>query len=146
MRSVWLRHNFANFQNPLKALEAKVGNEDLILTKAQVQALKKKALDDEAYGEIETAQPGCLGSQDAFYVGTLKGVGRVYQQTYVDTYSNYAHAKLYTNKTPITVADLLNDRVLSFMETHELNFAAKQKVMIISCSLLSMILITLKPR
>ena len=71
-------------------------------------------LDDEACGEIETAHPGCLGSQDTFYVGTLKGVGRVYQQTYIDTYSKVAQAKLCTAKTPITAADLLNDRVLPF--------------------------------
>ena len=64
--------------------------------------------------------PGYLGSQDTFYVGTLKGVGRVYQQTYVDTYCKVAHAKLYTTKTPITAADLLNDRVLPFHEEHDL--------------------------
>ena len=52
-----------------------------ILTEAQVQALKKKKLEDEACGEIETGHLGYLGSQDTFYVGTLKGVGRVYQQT-----------------------------------------------------------------
>lgn len=120
VRSVWLRHNLANFKNRLKALEAKVANDGLILTEAQVQALEKKAMDDEACGEIETAHPGYLGSQDTFYVGTLKGVGRVYQQTYVDTYSKHAHAKLYTTKTPITAADLLNDRVLPFMEEHDL--------------------------
>mgnify|MGYP002332976959 CR=1 FL=1 len=73
-----------------------------------------------ACGEIETAHPGYLGSQDTFYVGTLKGVGRVYQQTYVDTYCKVAHAKLYTTKTPITAADLLNDRVLPFHDEHEL--------------------------
>ena len=71
-----------------------------------------------ASGEIETAHPGYLGSQDTFYVGTIKGVGRVYQQTFVDTYSKIAHAKLYTTKTPITAADLLNDRVLPFFEEH----------------------------
>jgi hypothetical protein len=49
-------------------------------------------------------------------VGTLKGVGRIYQQTFVDTYSKWAAAKLYTTKTPITSADLLNDRVLPFFE------------------------------
>lgn len=48
-------------------------------------------------------------------VGTIKGVGRIYQQTYVDTYSKWAAAKLYTTKTPITSADLLNDKVLPFM-------------------------------
>jgi transposase InsO family protein len=66
------------------------------------------------YGEIETAHPGYLGSQDTFYVGPLKGVGRIYQQTFVDTYSKVAFTKLYTTKTPITAADLLNDKVLPY--------------------------------
>ncbi len=91
VRSIWLRHDLANFKTRLKALEAKVAEESTILTEAQVQALEKKKLDDEACGEIETAHPGNLGSQDTFYVGTLKGVGRVYQQTYVDTYCKAAH-------------------------------------------------------
>ena len=120
VRSIWLRHDLANFKNRLKALEAKVAEEGVLLTEAQVQALEKKKLDDEACGEIETSHPGYLGSQDTFYVGTLKGVGRVYQQTYVDTYCKVAHAKLYTTKTPITAADLLNDRVLPFNEEHDL--------------------------
>jgi transposase InsO family protein len=120
VRSIWLRHDLANFKKRLKALEAKVAADGVILTEAQVQALEKKKLDDEACGEIDTAHPGYLGSQDTFYVGTLKGVGRIYQQTYVDTYSKIAHAKLYTTKTPITAADMLNDKVLPFHEEHEL--------------------------
>ena len=91
-----------------------------VLTEAQVTALERKREDDVASGEIETAHPGYLGSQDTFYVGTLKGVGRVYQQTFVDTYSKVACAKLYTTKTPITAADLLNDKVLSLFEEHGL--------------------------
>ena len=101
-------------------METKVAKKGGILTEAQVQVLEKKKLDDEACGEIETAHPGYLGSKDTFYVGTLKGVGRVYQQTYIDTYCKVAHAKLYTAKTPITAADLLNDRVLPFHEEHDL--------------------------
>ncbi len=85
VRSIWLRHDLANFKKRLKALEAKVAEDGIILTEAQVQALEKKKHDDEACGEIETAHPGYLGSQDTFYVGTIKGVGRVYQQTYIDT-------------------------------------------------------------
>ena len=85
-----------------------------------MQALEKKKQDDEVAGEIETAHPGYLGSQDTFYVGTLKGVGRIYQQTYIDTYAKVGFAKLYTTKTPITAADLLNDRVLAFYEEHKL--------------------------
>ena len=91
---------------------------NIILTESQVQALERKKLDDEACGEIDTAHPGYLGSQDTFYVGTLKGVGRVYQQTFVDTYSKVAFAKLYTMKTPITAADTLNDKVLPFFQYH----------------------------
>jgi len=120
VRSIWLRHNLANFKARLKALEAKVAEDGVVLTEAQVAALEKKKHDDEACGEIETAHPGYLGSQDTFYVGTLKGVGRVYQQTYVDTYAKVAQAKLYTTKTPITAADMLNDKVLPFYEEHEL--------------------------
>lgn len=120
VRSVWLRYHLANFKDRLKALEEKVASEGIILTESQVAALEKKKFDDEACGEIETAHPGYLGSQDTFYVGTLKGVGRIYQQTFVDTYSKVAFAKLYTTKTPITSADILNDKVLPFFELHQL--------------------------
>ena len=120
VRSIWMRHDLANFKQRLKALEVKVANDGIVLTEAQVQALEKKKLDDAAWGEIETAHPGYLGSQDTFYVGTLKGVGRVYQQTYVDTYAKVAQAKLYTTKTPITAADMLNDKVLPFYEENDL--------------------------
>ena len=102
VRSIWLRHDLENFKKRLKALDAKVAMEGIILTDAQIAALEKKKKDDEASGEIETAHPGYLGSQDTFYVGNLKGVGRIYQQTFVDTYSKVAFAKLYTTKTPIT--------------------------------------------
>lgn len=56
----------------LAALEKKSAEDGLVLTEAQVQALEKKKLDDEASGEIETAHPGYPGSQDTFYVGTIK--------------------------------------------------------------------------
>ena len=114
VRSVWLRHNLESFKKRLYALERYVAETGNVLTEAQVQALERKQDDDVAHGEIETAHPGYLGSQDTFYVGTIKGVGRIYQQTFVDTYSKWAAAKLYTTKTPITAADLLNDRVLPF--------------------------------
>lgn len=116
VRGIWLRHNLASFKQRLIALEKKSAEENFILTESQLVALEKKKDDDITCGEIETAHPGYLGSQDTFYVGTLKGVGRVYQQTFVDTYSKVAQCKLYTTKTPITAADLLNDRVLPFFE------------------------------
>ncbi|MCL4136343.1 UNVERIFIED_CONTAM: hypothetical protein GTU68_056808 [Idotea baltica] len=120
VRSIWLRHDLANFKQRLNALEAHVAETGAVLTESQVQALERKQEEKEAHGEIETEHPGYLGSQDTFYVGTLKDVGRVYQRTYVDTYCKVAHAKLYTSKTPITTADLLNEKVLPYYEEHEL--------------------------
>ena len=120
VRSIWLRHNLESFKKRLSYLEKRVAEHGAVLTEAQVVALEKKKQDDMACGEIETPHPGYLGSQDTFYVGTLKGVGRIYQQTFVDTYSKVAMAKLYTMKTPITAADLLNDRVLPFFEEHSM--------------------------
>jgi hypothetical protein len=88
----WLHYNLENFKKRLKALEEKEAHDGIILTDAQVAALEKKKYDDEACGEIETTHPGYFGSQDTFYVGNLKGVGRIYQQTFADTYSKVAFA------------------------------------------------------
>jgi transposase InsO family protein len=119
IRSIWLR-NLENFKKRLKALEDKESQDGIELNDAQIAALEKKKYNDEACGEIETFHPGYLGSQDTFYVGNLKGVGRIYQQTFMDTYRKIAFCKLYTTKTPITAADLLNDKVLPFFEQNEL--------------------------
>lgn len=119
VRSVWLRHNLQTFRLRLAALEKKAAAEGLLLTETQIAALERKREEQQESGEIETAHPGYLGSQDTFYVGNMKGVGRIYQQTFVDTYAKVAFAKLYTTKTPIAAADLLNDRVLPFYQEHE---------------------------
>jgi len=118
VRSIWLRHSLQSRKLRLKRLEAKVAEDGLILTEAQIAALERQKSTDEAHGQIETEHPGYLGSQDTYYVGTIKGIGRIYQQTFVDTYSKVAACKLYTTKTPITAADLLNDRVLPMLESY----------------------------
>ncbi len=114
VRQVWLRHDMETFKKRLKALEARVAQEGIILTEAQVAALEKGRQDKEAHGEIESHHPGYLGSQDTYYVGNIKGVGRIYQQTFIDTYAKVGFAKLYDRKNALTAADLLNDRVLPF--------------------------------
>jgi transposase InsO family protein len=118
VRTIWLRHDLQTFQQRLKALSARVAQDGLILTEDQVRALEKAKQEKEAHGEIETEHPGYLGSQDTYYVGNLKGVGRIYQQTFIDTYSKLAFVKLYDRKHAITAADMLNDRVLPFFEEH----------------------------
>jgi len=116
VRSVWLRHDLETFKKRLKALEAKVAQDGIVLTEDQLAALERAKQEKEAHGQIETEHPGYLGSQDTFYVGTIKGVGRIYQQTFVDTYSRVAFAKLYDRKNALVAADMLNDRVVPFFE------------------------------
>lgn len=116
VRSIWQRHGLETMKKRLKALEAKAAAENLILTEAQLVALEKAKQEQEAHGEIDTAHPGYLGAQDTFYVGTLKGVGRIYQQTFIDTYTKVAFVKLYDRKNALVAADLLNDRVLPWFE------------------------------
>jgi len=120
VRSIWLRHDLNNLKKRLKALEAKIAQDGIVLTESQLHALEKQKSAKESHGEIDTAHPAYLGSQDTYYVGTIKGVGRIYQQTFVDTYSRVADAKLYTEKTAITAADMLNDRVIPFYDEHHI--------------------------
>jgi transposase InsO family protein len=120
VRTVWQRNDMENMKKRLRLLEAKMAQEGVVLTEAQVAALEQHRLEKEAHGEFESEHPGYCGAQDTFYVGTLKGVGRIYQQTFVDTYSKVAFAKLYQDKTPVTAADLLNDRVVPFFDEHDI--------------------------
>ena len=116
VRSIWLRNDLNNLKKRLTALEAKMAQDGILLTEAQLSALENKKSMQEAHGEIETVHPGYLGCQDTYYVGNFKGIGKVYGQTYIDSYTRVAEAKLYTEKTAITSADILNDRVLPWYE------------------------------
>ncbi len=120
VRSVWQRHDLETFWKRLKALEAKIAQEGIVLTESQQQAVEKAKEEKEAVGEIETGHPGYLIAQDSFYVGNMKGVGRIYQQTVIDTYSKVAFAKLYDRKNALIAADMLNDRVIPIFDVNEI--------------------------
>jgi len=118
VRSIWLRNDLNNLKKRLVALETKMAQDGMILTEAQLRVLEKRKSEKEAVGEIETEHPGYLGSQDMYYVGNFKGIGKVFTQTFIDTYCRVADVKLYTDKTAITSADMLNDRVLPWYAGH----------------------------
>ena len=121
VRSIWLRHGLETFKKRLHALEKQLAeNQSMILTESQLKALEKAKEQREVEGQIETEHPGYLGSQDTYYVGTIKGIGRIYQQTFIDTYTRVAVVKLYDRKNALTAADLLNDRVIPFFEENDI--------------------------
>jgi len=120
VRSIWMRHDLQTFKLRLKALEAKSAQEGIVLTEAQLIALEKAKEEKKAHGEIETYHPGYLGAQDTYYVGNIKGVGHIYQQTFIDTYSKVAFTKLYDRKNALVAADMLNDQVVPFFEQHDI--------------------------
>ena len=116
VRSIWLRHDLNNLKKRLAVLEAKMAQDGLVLTERQLQALEKQQATKQAYGELDTAHPGYLGCQDTYYVGNFKGIGKVYGQVFIDSYSRVADTKLYQEKTALTSADLLNDRILPWYQ------------------------------
>lgn len=119
VRSIWIRNNLETFQKRLKALEKKAAEQNILFTEDQLKALERASEEKEAHGEIDTQHPGYLIAQDTYYVGTIKGVGRIYQQTVIDTYTKVAFAKLYDRKNALVAADILNDKVIPWFEEQD---------------------------
>ncbi|NBX04381.1 MAG: IS481 family transposase [Alphaproteobacteria bacterium] len=119
IRAVWLRAGIQTMDLRLKRLEKSAAETGAVLTESQVQALEEAKNEKEAHGEIETHCPGFLLGQDTYFVGNIKGVGNIYQQTAIDTFSNVGFAKVYTEKTALVAADMLNDRVLPFFDEYQ---------------------------
>jgi transposase InsO family protein len=88
---------------------------DMVLSEQQLKDLEKlnPCLKER---HVESPRPGYLLCQDTFYMGCLKGLGRLYIQTAVDTYCSLAFAKVYTAKDALAAADLLHDRVIPFYQ------------------------------
>lgn len=116
VRSIWLRYDLHTKGQRLKRLEKWAAENSNILTESQVKALESAKERDEAIGEVESPHPAFLAAQDTYYVGTIKGIGRIYQQTGIDTHCNLGFAKVYTERTALTAADFLNDKVLPFFD------------------------------
>jgi len=73
--------------------------------------LREVAKRKESY--IKAYYPGYHIFQDTFYVGTIKGLVRIYQQTGIDAYAGFGFAKVFRDKTAISAIDFLKTKVLS---------------------------------
>lgn len=123
VRNVWLKEDLETKYKRLLRLEEKAMGEGFELTEKQIRLLEKSN-PEFAERHVESEYPGYLLCQDTFYVGRLKGVGKLYLQAVVDTYGSFAFGKLYTSKRQETTADVLYDRVLPFYTNHGLTIEA----------------------
>ena len=118
VRGVWSRHNLMTKQERLLHLEQTAAKRRLKLSDEQIRLLERFSPEFRER-HIETRHTGDLVAVDTFFVGTLKGVGRVYLQSVIDCHSRYAWGRLYTSKLPVTAVHVLNEDVLPFFEKHD---------------------------
>jgi hypothetical protein len=119
VRTVWQRHGLTLRIQRLLWLEQKTAAQGGILTERQIRLLQKhrgRTADPEQH--VEAPYPGYLLCQDTYFVGTIKGVGKIYMQSVIDAHYSLGFAKLYPSKVPMTAVDVIDDRVLPFYEEY----------------------------
>ena len=117
VRGVWQRHGLLTRHERLLRLEQATAARKLELSDDQVRLLERFSPEFRER-HIEAPHTGALVAVDTFFVGSLKGVGKLYLQTAIDCHSRYAWARLYPNKLPVTAVQLLNNEVLPVFEAH----------------------------
>lgn len=117
VRGVWSRHDLLSKHQRLMRLEKHVSGKTIDLTDEQVRLLERFSPEFRER-QIETRHTGDLVAVDTFFVGHLKGVGKVYLQTVIDCFSRYAWGRLYTSKLPVTAVHVMNNDVLPTFEAH----------------------------
>jgi transposase InsO family protein len=115
IRGVWMRHGLLTKHERLLRLEKATAERKLDLSEEQVRLLERFSPEFRER-HIEAPHTGSLVAVDTFFVGALKGVGKVWLQTAIDCHSRRAWARLYTSKLPITAVHLLNEDVLPAFE------------------------------
>lgn len=115
IQDILIKNGMGSRYERLLKLEERVLDQKIELTAQQVAQIEKA---NPAFKErhVESSRPGELLSQDTFFVGTLKGVGRVYLHTVVDTFGSYAFGFLHTSKQPEAAVAVLHNDVLPFYQ------------------------------
>jgi transposase InsO family protein len=117
VRGVWQRHGLLTKHDRLLRLEKATAERKLSLSDEQIKLLERFSPEFRER-HIEAPHTGAVLAVDTFFVGHLKGVGKVYLQTAIDCHSRHAWARLYPNKLPVTAVQLMNNDVLPTFEAH----------------------------
>lgn len=115
IQNILNKHEMGTRYERLLKLEERSLSQQIELTPQQVTWIEKA---NPCFRErhIESSRPGEVLSQDTFYVGVLKGVGRVYLHAVVDTYGSYAFGFLHTTKQPEAAVAAVHNDVLPFYQ------------------------------
>jgi transposase InsO family protein len=119
VQDILIRHGIGSRYERLLKLEEKALDGAIELTADQVVQIEK-ANPEFKERHFESSRPGYLLSQDTFHVGTLKGVGRLYLHTVVDTYGSYAFGFLDTSNSPEAAVAVLHNAVLPFYRDRQI--------------------------
>jgi transposase InsO family protein len=113
IQKILIKHQMGSRYERLLKLEERVSQTKSELSAEQVAQIEKT---NPCFRErhVESSRPGELLSQDTFFVGTLKGVGKVYLHVIVDTYGSYAFGLLHTSKQPEAAVAALHNEALPF--------------------------------
>jgi transposase InsO family protein len=113
IQSILIKHQMGSKFERLLRLEERMVTEPIELSTEQVTQIEKA---NPCFRErhVESSRPGELLCQDTFFVGTFKGVGKVYLHTVVDTYGSTAFGFLHTSKVPEAAVAVLHNDVLPF--------------------------------
>jgi transposase InsO family protein len=117
VRGVWQRHGLLTKHERLLRLEKATAERKIELSEEQTRLLERFSPEFRER-HIEAPHTGSLVAVDTFFVGTLKGVGKIYLQSAIDCHSRYAWARLYSSKLPVTAVHLMNNDVIPTFEQH----------------------------
>jgi transposase InsO family protein len=123
IQKILIDHGLGSRYDRWMALEKKSAEDGIDLSAEQVAYIERL---NPSFRErhVESSGPGELLSQDTFFVGTLKGVGRVYMHTVIDTYGSFAFGFLHTTKQPEAAVAVVHNDVLPFYAEHSLEVKA----------------------
>ena len=118
VRKVWERRGLVKKLSRYLWLDREVSEGRGIMTELAIKAVQRlKRLEQASDQHVEANQPGELVSQDLYFVGIIKGIGKIYMQSAVDCSCSVAFAKICVSKQPITSVALVHERIVPFYES-----------------------------